>query len=169
VLSAGPGELAGVEAERPQNRRRDLLVLDPVVNRASFEARVGDNQQHVGIVVREAAVLGDLRRVLAVDRAMERLDDDVGRAALRRVAELVFQLVAGIDLLDPGLVQERLVVREDGDGLLGLGLICQPDQRNIVGRLLRDGDAAGAQEVDRVETTSAWPGSNRGLVLPFSM
>ena len=131
MLRAGAGELVGIEAERAQNRRRDLLVLDLVINHTSLEARVGDDQQDMGVVVGEAAMLGDLLRAAAVDRAMEWLDDDVGRAAQGRVAELVFQLVAGIDLLDPSLVQENPVVLEDGDRLLGLALIGQPDQRDV--------------------------------------
>ena len=151
MLRAGADELVGVEAERTQDRRRDLLVLDHVINRTCFEARVGGDQQDVGIVVGESAMLGDLRCAFAVDRAVDWLDDDVGRAAQGRVAERLFRLPGGIDLLDRSLVQESLVVLEDGDGLFGLGLIGQPDQRDVVGSLLRHLDAAGGQEVDRVD------------------
>jgi hypothetical protein len=45
-----------------EDRRRDLLVLDLVINHACFETRVDGDQQDVGIVVGEAAMLGDLRR-----------------------------------------------------------------------------------------------------------
>ena len=75
-----------------EDRRRDLLVLDLVVDRAALDVRVGDDQQNVGVIVAEAAMLGDLFRAAAVDRAMERLDDDVGRAAQGRVAQRLFQL-----------------------------------------------------------------------------
>jgi hypothetical protein len=90
VLRAGASELVGIEAERAQNRRRDLLVLDLVINHSSFEARVSGDQQDVGVVVGEAAMLGNLRRAAAVDRAVDWLDNDIGRAAQGWVAELVF-------------------------------------------------------------------------------
>src|SRR3984893_16876720 len=73
VARAGAGELVGIEAERAQNRRRDLLVLDLVINHTSFEARVGSDEQDVRIVVGEAAMLGDLLRAAAGDRAMDGL------------------------------------------------------------------------------------------------
>src|ERR1700692_5139486 len=88
VLRAGASELVGIEAERAQNRRRGLLVLDLVINHSSFEARVGGDQQDVGVVVGEAATLGNLSRTAAVDCAVDWLDNDVGRAAQGWVAEL---------------------------------------------------------------------------------
>src|ERR1700687_4666927 len=117
VLRAGASEVGGIEAERAQNRRRGLLVLDLVIHHSSFEARVGGDQQDVGVVVGEAAMFGNLRRATAVDRALDWLDNDVGRAAQGWVAELILQVVAGINLLDPSVVQENPVVLEDGDRL----------------------------------------------------
>src|SRR5579883_3615104 len=76
-LRLGALELGGIEAERTQDRRCNLLVLNLLADHAAFDPRVGDNQQDVGIVVAEAAMLGDLLRAAAIDRAVDRLDDDV--------------------------------------------------------------------------------------------
>jgi hypothetical protein len=81
-------ELFGLEIERLQDRRRHLLVLDPFAHDLAVKLRVGDDQQHVGVVVRKTAVLGDLLLARAVDRAGDGLDDDVRSASQRRVSEL---------------------------------------------------------------------------------
>ena len=64
---------------------------------------------------------------------------------------LIYQHIARIDFLDPRLVQHDAVVLEEGDGLTGLALIGEPDQRDVVGSLLSHLDAAGGQQVDRID------------------
>ena len=97
-------EPLGLQAQRRQDRRRDLLVLDPVADNLPVKLRVGDDQQHVRVVLGETAVLGDLGLALAVNRARDRLEDDIRRASQRRVAELILQSLAGVDLLNAGVI-----------------------------------------------------------------
>src|SRR5689334_15489566 len=58
-----------IEAQDFQNRGSHLSGLHKAVNGAGLDAGVGNQQHHVGIVMREAAVLGLLLQISGVDHA----------------------------------------------------------------------------------------------------
>ena len=99
-------ELIGLQAERPQDRRRDLLVADRALDDRVREARMRDQQRRVNVVLVEPAVFGELRATGEDDTGVD-LEDDVGCTRVnRRIVELVAQRLAGEDLLDA----ERLLI-----------------------------------------------------------
>src|SRR5581483_5832578 len=104
VLAAHRLEFVRIETQRLENGRRDLPVRDALADISGVELRIGDDEQDVGVILGETAVFGDLLAALAVDRAGDRLDDDIRRTAGRRIAEPVDQLFTRINLLDVSLV-----------------------------------------------------------------
>ena len=77
-----------IQLQRREDRRRHLRRDDGRGVGGGRPRRERDDQRHVAVVGRVAAVLRVLLRAAGVDHARVRLHDDVGRAAERRVAEL---------------------------------------------------------------------------------
>src|SRR5271165_918635 len=152
VLGHDGLEVARVEAEHGQDRRGDLGGVHLVGHGGATGAvdQVGalDHEHgHMGVVRREPAVLGHLGAARAVDGAREGLDDDVGRPGVhRRVAPLLGQAGPRVDLHDPGGVGALLVGLERLDGRLGLALIGQPDEGDVIVGRLGDVDPGVGQD-----------------------
>ena len=66
-----------------QDRRGHLGCLNDCVDRARRVGRVGDQHHDVGVVMREAAVLGHFLHACGIDDADVRGDDDVRRPRIR--------------------------------------------------------------------------------------
>src|SRR5260370_38132208 len=68
-------QVARLEIQRSENRRRHLSGRDMLPNLLLTQPRVGDEQRDVSIVERAAAVLGGLLAAAVVDEAPIRLSD----------------------------------------------------------------------------------------------
>jgi len=80
-LNGGKGRR--IETQGVQNGRRDLGGAHFGADGVGFEARLRQQQNDVGVVMREAAVLGQFRRAAGVSNADVRGHDDVRRAWIR--------------------------------------------------------------------------------------
>src|SRR5207245_5460567 len=113
-----------------QNRSRDLRSCNWSLQHARSETWVGYDQAHMGIVEAESAVLGVLLFRSGVDGSVNRLHQDVWRAAVVvRVIELELDLIPGEHFID----EERAGIRvQVGGNRPRLGLIRQPEQSDVV-------------------------------------
>src|ERR1700728_2940760 len=75
-------ETSWVEAESAKDGRCDLVGADSGIYIARHEGRVGQQQDYVGVVMRKAAVLGELGAAAGVGDADVGGDNDVGRARI---------------------------------------------------------------------------------------
>ena len=153
-----------------QDADGDLLGLDRRAHHCPLhgqrQSAAAHDQGDVGIVLREAAVLGSLVLVVHVaDPDVTRLegDDDIrGGAIRRRIAQArVHQVLAEEDLVDDlagrQCLRHSLEVDSDRAGLLELlqgghglasrGLVLQPDQGDVVLSSLCDRGARFTQQV----------------------
>src|SRR5579872_3288727 len=99
-----------------------------------LEIRVGEQQNDVGVVMCEPAVLGQFLAAAGVSNADIRGHDDVGRARIYgRVVVIERQRRTVVDLpeRDSGTGS---IIFQDLDAGIGIGGVLQPDQRDVVFR-----------------------------------
>ena len=75
TLQANRVQSVNRKPERLKNRRRHLLVCYGAADGRGLEAWIRHDEGSMGVIRREAAVLGNLGRALAVDRAGNGLHD----------------------------------------------------------------------------------------------
>src|SRR6516225_1559745 len=78
----------GVEAESLQDRGSHLSRFHKAVDGPGRKARTGYQQHHIGIVMREAAVLGLLLEVSGIDHADVWNHDDVRRPGIAACTQM---------------------------------------------------------------------------------
>src|SRR6202022_4188581 len=118
------------DVERLQDRRRDLRGQYRGFQHDARKARIGNDQPDIGVAETHSAVLGILLGRSRVDGAVDRLNDDIRRAAVvRRIVEFELQIIAAQDFIDEQCLGVRVQVVDDG---LRFALVLKPNQRNVV-------------------------------------
>src|SRR6266568_6716318 len=80
---------ARIDAQRFQDRRRDLRCGNRSLHHFGTQARVRDDEPHVGVAKAESSVLGIFLGRTRVGRPIDRLHQDIGRGVVgQRIVEL---------------------------------------------------------------------------------
>ena len=108
-----------------------------------LEGRIGQQQNDVGVVMSEAAVLGQLRFAAGVSDADVRGDDDVGRARVYGWVVVVERKRRAVVDLPERDARGGGIVFEDFDAGVGIGGALQPDQRDVIFRRPNAGGVVG--------------------------
>ena len=82
VLDTHGIERLGFDLERLQDGRRDLRGVDRGFQCDAGKARIGNNQPDIGVAETESTVLGILLARCRIDGAVDRLHEDIRRAAV---------------------------------------------------------------------------------------
>src|SRR5277367_6120149 len=97
-----------IEAEDLQDSGGHLSRFHKAVDSARLDARVGDQQYHVGVIVREAAMLGLLLGAAGVNHSDVRRYDDIGRARVAARTE---------EAAGPGICRYARRVKQGCEGI----------------------------------------------------
>src|SRR5579885_2474742 len=133
-LFANGIQFAWIDAQRLEDGRRDLGSADGGFDGPGIESRIGEQQDHVGVVMRESAMLGLFMVAAGVSYADIRGHDDIGRARiLAGIVEVELQRRTIEELSEADSCGSGVRLQESDCGIR-VRRVGQPHQGDVVFR-----------------------------------